>query len=234
MLEGETISCTTHSNTNLVGKLYATSTGNTFNANMPNTTYIEENGLREPDIVGDDDGISYLNIITNILTEDKNASKYADITTFKNTMQEDFNNMAKSVAKYNGFYIGRYEMSKSDDNTAQSKANSTVLTADTLSANKWYGLYAYGKTYTNNANSVVSSMVYGSQYDMMMKWMQENGENVTDKEPSKGKYNSNPTITGSREDTDIIKNVYDLYGGRIEWTLEASDIYYRVSRGRRL
>ena len=36
-----------------------------------------------------------------------------------------------------------------------------------------HDLDAYGKTYKNSENSVVSSMVWGSQYDAMMKWMQK-------------------------------------------------------------
>ena len=164
-----------------------------------------------------------------------NTADYADRSAFRTTMQKDYNAMIKSVEKYGGFYIGRYEMSKSDNNTAQSKVNSTAFTDSASSANTWYGLYAYGKTYTNSAISVVSSMVWGSQYDAMMRWMQNNGEDVTKTSvPNEGRYNSNTTTTGPEGDSDIIRNVYDLYGGRYEWTLEATtgNLNYRVYRGR--
>ena len=225
-LENDQIVCKTHSNnTKIVGKLYATTYGDNFNGNTPNTTY--NGGLREPDTVSSfDNDSTYLNIIKGILTN--TTADYTDITVFKDTMQEDYNTMIKSIEKYGGFYIGRYEMSKSSGNTAQSKKNSTALTADTSSANTWYGLYAYGKTY--NTNSVESSMVWGSQYDAMMRWMQENGENVTS--TNDAITNTNSTITGPEGDKDIIKNVHDLYGGRFEWTLEALYNYLRVSRGR--
>ena len=229
-LENDQIVCKTHSNnTKIVGKLYATTTGNSFNANTPNTTYTENSGLREPDTVSSlDNNSTYLNIIKGILTS--NTAEYADITAFKNTMQNDYNTMIKSIEKYGGFYIGRYEMSKSSSNTAQSKKNSTALSPVTSSANRWYGLYAYGKTY--NTSSVESSMVWGSQYDAMMRWMQENGENVTS--ANDAIKNTNSTITGPEGDKDVIKNVYDLYGGRLEWTLEANNTSTRVLKGRLL
>ena len=232
--------CTTHDSTDIVGKLYATSTGNNFTGDTPNTAYNANGGLREPAVVTgnssgtgsnyDNNAETYLSIIN-----EKLGTSYSSSSDFLTDMKEDFYNMAKNVEKYGGFYIGRYEISKSSSNTAQSKKNSIALTAAENSANRWYGLYAYGKTYTNTANSVVSSIVWGSQYDAMMRWMQENGEDVTSATvPNEGRYNSNSTTTGPEGDTDIIRNVYDLYGGRFEWTLEANNTVCRVIRGRLL
>ena len=229
-LENDQIVCKTHNNnTKIVGKLWATNTGNNFGTE--NTTYTEGSELREPDTVSDYDGNStYLDIIKGILTD--NTADYADMSTFKTTMQEDYNAMIKSVEEYGGFYIGRYEISRSSNNStgkAQSKKNSIVLTGAEDSANTWYGLYAYGKTYTNTTDSVVSSMVWGSQYDAMMRWMQENGEDVKSKNDDIK--NTNETTTGFEGDKDIIRNVYDLYGGKNEWTLEARNTGMRVLRG---
>ena len=223
-----------NSNQNYQGKLYdfpsATESKEKTSYGQGTTSY------REPDTVSSyDNNSTYLDIIKGILKDkaDYNADDYASIGNFKTTMQEDYNAMIKSVEKYGGFYIGRYEMSKSSSNNAQSKKNSIALTAAEDSANRWYGLYAYGKTYTNATNSVVSNMVWGSQYDAMMRWMQKNNENVTSTTvPNGGSKNKNITITGPEGDTDIIRNVYDLYGGRLEWTLEAYNTNIRVSRGR--
>ena len=226
-LENDQIVCKTHNNnTKIVGKLYATNIGENFNGDTPNTTYTENSGLREPDIISYYDGNSaYLNIIKGILTN--NTADYADMSTLKNTMQKDYNTMIKSIEKYGGFYIGRYEMSKSTStNTAASVANVTPIVAD--SNNMWYGLYAYGKTYINTANSVESSMIWGSQYDAMMKWMQDNDVDVT----SNIGDNRNTEITTGISETDIINNIYDLYGCHYEWTLEANDTLNRVVRGR--
>ena len=238
--EDGVLKCTTHDSTDIVGKLYATSTGNNFTGDTPNTTYNANSGFREPAVVTgnssgtgndyDNDAETYLSIIN-----EKLGTSYSSSSEFLTDMKTDFYNMAKSVEKYGGFYIGRFEISKSDSDTAQSKRNSIALTGSSSSANRWYGLYAYGKKYTNPANRVTSSMVWGSQYDAMMKWMEDNGENVTSTTvPNEGRYNSNSTTTGPEGDKDIIRNVYDLYGGRFEGTLEADDTFLRVFRGRLL
>ena len=206
-------------NQNYQGKLYNfTSTGAT-----EKTSYGQDTtSYREPDTVSNyDNNSDYLKIIKDILTDQ--TDKYTDINTFKKTMQEDYNKMIKSISNYHGFYVSRYEMSKSSNNTAASVGNVTPIVND----NKWYGLYAYGKTYTNSANSVESSMIWGSQYDAMMRWMQS------------GEHKVNVTLTGNRNTstttkastTDVIKNIYDLYGCHYEWTLEAIDTYRRVLRG---
>ena len=189
-------------NPNYQGKLY------TFTSTEANVT----TSYREPDTVSSyDNNSKYLDIIKGILTD--NVADYADINTFKTTMQEDYNAMIKSVGEYGGFYVSRYEMSKSTiTNQAASVANVTPLVND--SNNRWYGLYAYGKTY--NTSSVESSMIWGSQYDAMMRWMQGNDVDVT----------------GNIGGTDIINNIYDLYGCHFEWTLEADRTNLRVIRGR--
>ena len=210
-------------NQNYQGKLYDfTSTGATEMTSYGQGT----ESYREPDTLSDnDDNPDYLKIITDILTNQ--TDKYADMDTFNKTMQEDYNKMIKSISNYHGFYVGRYEMSKSSNNTAASVGNVTPLVND--SDNMWYGLYAYGKTYTNSANSVESSMIWGSQYDAMMRWMQsgEHGVDVTDDIGN----NRNTSTTTKASTTDVIKNIYDLYGCHYEWTLEASYTSYRVNRG---
>ena len=210
-------------NQNYQGKLYNfTSTGAT-----EKTSYGQDTtSYREPDTVSNyDNNSGYLKIIKDILTDQ--TDKYTDGNTFKKTMQEDYNKMIKSISNYHGFYVGRYEMSKSSNNTAASVGNVTPLVND--SDNMWYGLYAYGKTYTNSANSVESSMIWGSQYDAMMRWMQsgEHGVDVTDDIGN----NRNTSTTTKASTTDVIKNIYDLYGCHYEWTLEASYTSYRVNRG---
>ena len=207
-------------NQNYQGKLYTfTSNGAT---EMTDDYGQETENYREPDILSYD---TNLNIIKGILTNQ--TDKYADINTFKKTMQEDYNKMIKSISNYHGFYVSRYEMSKSSSHTVASVGDVTPLVND--SSNKWYGLYAYGKKYTNTANSVESSMIWGSQYDAMMRWMQsgDNGINVT----STIGDTKNTSTTTKASSTDVMKNVYDLYGCHLEWTLEANVTYNRVHRG---
>ena len=215
-----------NNNLNYEGKFYDfTSKGFNEKINYGQST----TNFREPDTINYDRNLNFLNIIGNILKDEVN---YISLDTFRETMQKDYNMMIKSIEKYHGFYIARYEMSKSTNGTAQSKANEIALTAEENSANTWYGLYAYGKTYNNSEDSVVSSMIWGSQYDAMTRWLQNNGIDVTDRTlPNGGTINMDQNLTGQEGDTDIVKNIYDIYGGRYEWTLEGIDVFYRCTRG---
>ncbi len=191
-------------NINYEGKLY----------DFTSTSAKEKDGYgvgtesnREPDIISDDNNGDNLYIINNLL-----GTTYLNSSELKDTLQEDYNTIINSISTYHGFYVGRYEISKSSNNIAQSKPDNTVLTTETESANKWYGLYAYGKTY--NTSSVGSSMIWGSQYDAMMRWMQKERIDVTD-------------IGTSNQS---LKNIYNLSDGYYELTLEASG-ENRIARG---
>ncbi|HJJ15894.1 MAG TPA: formylglycine-generating enzyme family protein [Clostridiaceae bacterium] len=157
--------------------------------------------------------------------------------------QEEYNKMIKSVSQYGGFYVGRYEMSlNSETKNAESKYGATSATAESTSAKQWYGLYNKAKTYApeNASQKVVSSMIWGSQYDAMLKWMKGNNINVTSSSPtdlSIGTTSKNTTrVTGGPNDgqtvsKDKLSNIYDLLGNSYEWTQEANDTNYRVLRG---
>ena len=157
--------------------------------------------------------------------------------------QEEYNKMIKSVSQYGGFYVGRYEMSlNSETKNAESKYGATSANAKDTDTNQWYGLYNKAKTYApeNASQKVVSSMIWGSQYDAMLKWMKGNKINVTSSSPtdlSIGNTSRNTTrVTGGANNgqtvsKDKLSNIYDLLGNSIEWTQEANDTYYRVRRG---
>lgn len=146
--------------------------------------------------------------------------------------------MIDSVITYEGFYVGRYETSLNASKVAQSKKGETSANASDPDTNKWYGLYARQKLYSTD--SVQGSMIWGSQWDAMMKWMQGNGIDVTSTTPkdlSIGTTSRNTTrVTGGANDgqtvsKDKLSNIYDLLGNSLEWTLEASSTYSRVIRG---
>ena len=157
--------------------------------------------------------------------------------------QEEYNKMIKSVSQYGGFYVGRYEMSlNSETKNAESKYGATSATAESTSAKQWYGLYNKAKTYApeNASQKVVSSMIWGSQYDAMLKWMKGNKINVTSSSPtdlSIGNTSRNTTrVTGGANNgqtvsKDKLSNIYDLLGNIREWTQEAISTAYRISRG---
>ena len=164
--------------------------------------------------------------------------------------QEEYNKMIKSVSQYGGLYVGRYEMSlNSETKNAESKYGATSANASDTDTNQWYGLYNRAKTYAPEKNSdntenasqkVVSSMIWGSQYDAMLKWMKGNKINATSSSPtdlSIGTTSKNTTrVTGGANNgqtvsKDKLSNIYDLLGNSLEWTQEANNTSYRVIRG---
>jgi len=159
------------------------------------------------------------------------------IQTWRLQLENEFKEMIESVEKYRGFYIGRYETSLNASGIAQSISGATSATASKNSANTWYGLYQKEKEYSSKnslTNIVGSTMIWGSQYDQMLIWMQSNGIDVTLNTPTnlEGVKTSKNTsrVTGSAS-KDKLNNVYDLLGNSEEWTLEAEMGDYRVRRG---
>ena len=169
------------------------------------------------------------------------AGNYSDAKAFGKDMQGEYNNMVKSVAKYGGFYVGRYETGidntskKAVSKNATEKDEKGILKTTTADASQtdtkmWYGLYNKQRTMAkdNGLDSVESSMIWGSQYDAMMIWMQKTGTtigigyNTTKANTEK--------VTGNLP-TDIINKVYDLYGCHREWTLESHYSSDRIYRG---
>ena len=214
------LKCTKHNSEDICGKLYATSWGEKFNSTLATQTYTKNSGLREPDLVTDYDTDSNLEIVKNI--------------------ENEFKEMSLSVAKYGGFYVSRYEMGLTEDNKPVSKNASieknkvTTAHGGNSATSGWYGLYSKAKEYSTNANvssSIKSSMVWGSQYDAMMLWMQENGIDV--KLTTETAVRNTSQVTGT-EPNDKLNNVYDIWGCHREWTLEAYNTNYRVDRRRLL
>lgn len=202
------------------GLLYNfTGTGSTVKSGCTETT----SSYREPDIVSSYD----------------NNTTYNNGLFTKESLQSDYNDMIKSVSINHGFYVSRYEMSldSSEEKKAQSKKMKPSATADSNSANMWYGLYDKAKNYAkkDSTKSVVSSMIWGSQYDAMMNWMQKGEIRVDLTTPPNTAKNETRTTggpnSGQTESKDILKNVYDLLGNSREWTLEANGSNYRVFRG---
>ena len=92
----------------------------------------------------------------------------------------------------------------------------------------WHGLYAKQKLY--NTDSVQGGMIWGCQYDQIMKWMQKNNIDVSSTEPLEGTIANTGNTTGSIEE-DKLNNIYDLIGGKNEFTMEAKLNHKRVYRG---
>ena len=173
---------------------------------------------REPDVSFDYDGGSF-DTVDGKITLSKLTSEY--------------NAMIESVLKYKGFYVARYEAGLDENNNIVFKNASVeennVTTADASNSetNTWYGLYKKLKTFTTDSDKVVSSMIWGSQYDAMMNWMAKSGNWIGS---SNSSIYNNTDITGNKS-TDVINNVYDLYGCHREWTMETYGNNFRTARG---
>lgn len=174
------------------------------------------------------------------------AGNFTSVTDFGSTMQSEYDKMVESVTKYGGFYIGRYETSY---NTATSKVQSVsgvkpASNNDTNTA-RWYGLYKEQKNFSpeSDGNSMVSSMIWGSQYDAMLNWALTgtDKEKVTATDNASHNFqnpNSLLTRTTTENDSltdkiDRINNIYDLEANLFEWTLEADGTSKRAFRGGR-
>ncbi len=217
--ETDELACTNpeHSTTatDLVGRLYAskyiyteegenTIVSYTMDFTKRDQTYTAGSRYHEPNTVSDD--------ADNDLTIDQ--------------LKSDFIAMAKSVAKNGGFYISRYEVGANGD----SKKNQKVLTSASsdgsnyLGADMWYGLYNSIRKIDKN-----KQMIWGCQYDQVIKFLKENGE-----DPENGHSDRNLTIdhalSGQNEQA-CMKNIYDLEGNHWECTAEASYIDTRTYRG---
>ena len=208
-LDVNTLQCPTCGvNTILAGKLFATTTGENFNINLTNQVYISS-ALKEPATVSDDP--AYLPLTLGAILEQ---------------FQNDFNSMAKSVAKYKGFYVSRYEIGTN----GASKKNQTVLDAST--GGMWYGLYNVLRK--QNQKIINSSMIWGCQYDQILKFMNGkadgSGATVNVNTPSSSRQLSSRQVSGYNV-VDKICNIYDLEGNCYEWTLETYDTSGRILRG---
>ncbi len=194
------------------GLLYNfTGTSSTVQSGCTTTT----SNYREPDIVSYHD----------------NNTTYNNGLFTKDSLQKEYNDMIKSININHGFYVSRYEMGI-ESGKPISKLGVIPTSAASSETNRWYGLYAKAKTYTNSKNSITSTMIWGSQYDAMLNFALLNG-NDSSKVTAEGNGNHSGKLikTGITKTSDSINNVYDLEGNMWEWTLEANLSDRRVNRG---
>jgi hypothetical protein len=220
-IEGNEVICQTHKTAdatkskNMAGRLYATGAGESFNSSLTTQTYNANSGLREPAKLSS----------TNSSFVDQEEEPNLDLQT-------EYNNAVKKVIESKGFWIGRYEttgMSSSNDDIAVNIVAGKG-TSDGIGDVNWYRMYKQQQNYANKKNldtsKIQSTMIFGAAYDQTMIFA--NCEKAT---TSAKDYSA--VITGNVE-TDCYKNIYDLCGNLREWTTEANNTYYRISRGRQL
>ena len=180
--------------------------------------------------------------------------------------EEAYQKMYYKVKKYGGFYIGRYE---TGDASSPSE-RTAVRNSDEVAIKKYLNSYNYvpfkqtsieGRDITgaeqiaknfgikNNYSTVVTSVVYGVQWDAMLRFIVSETNNVNDSinwgNYSKSEFTYKSVYgedvkkesgeirllrTGASESTKS-KNIYDVAGNLYEWTMENSGNGIKIVRG---
>ena len=220
--------------------------GDSYTAGIPGTS-----NVREPDILpstssgdastNEGEGINLIKSVFGITGDNASILKQ-----WAEMLVNEYEAVYESVKKYDGFYIGRYELTGTTT-TPTVQRDKAVLTASSLQAENWYGL----KKACNNVvstNEVQSIMIYGNMWDETMQWLIDTGakeeSDVNTNSSSWGNYSNssgNADIEGAGSEQNSgysdywsANNVYDLAGNCCDWTQEAYNINYtnyRVYRG---
>ena len=234
------------------GKLYSFATSsNNANYDEVTGTYplnwnennkvikIDQKSNREPDVVIKNDyDIDIKLKLLGISTHD-----------FLIQLEKEFNNMIKSVNKYGGFYIGRYE-------TGDLSKNKIVIRKENSDINNqtYYTMYKKCEKIKENNTNVETEMIWGCQWDRTLMWLIESGDKTKEEicvdstswgnyynskfeyQNSEGKIETkvmNKSIKVPAGSTEYTKanNIYDLAGNVHEWTKENCINNYKTSRG---
>ncbi len=201
-----------------------------------------ETGVREPDVLRDYDKDSRLKTL---------GLGAKTMHEYKMQLEREFTKAIKSIEKYGGYYIGRYE-------TGGLNRTAKVVKGDTNISDQtrytWYTMYGKCKELAGTNENIVTGLIWGCEQDRLLMWLIQSG-NKTKEQVCKdsidwGNYYNNEveyvtssgsvakttanksTIipTGSSEQTKA-NNIYDLAGNVREWGMEAYYTNGRHSRG---
>ncbi len=169
--------------------------------------------------------------------------------------EEDYYKMCKSVQYYHGFYIARFEAG--DGEAKKARTGTTDLHKVVSKKGAFvYNYVPWGKNAGNSGNtgavylasnmyanhqSVVSTLCYGVQWDAIMNFVSDKDHNIINSTSWGNCLNSegaakefsgvdNMDYTTGRSEAWKAKNIYDLAGNVVEFTMEIeSDA--AISRG---
>lgn len=153
---------------------------------------------------------------------------------FNEDLNDELLEQLESVKKYGGFYISRYNISKSSEGKLQSvKGVMPWVKINFDDAKK------VASTIEDN-EAVKSHLTFGAEYDSVLEWfiktevktLAEIVEDSTEWGNHWNTENSPKKVveTGSREEW-CANNIYDFAGNVDEWTQEQNDSSFRVIRG---
>ena len=157
------------------------------------------------------------------------TSNFSEPTGLSESDAKEFNNMALSVAKNGGFYVGRYETGGFNESKVVSKQGRGTGARGDINSATWDTMYQKQKAFGNS--TVGSSMIWGCQYDQVMKFVDgKNGFSVKVADEANRHSGSSTNGTGNT-DADFAANIYDLEDNMSEWTIESYNGDKRVLRG---
>ena len=163
----------------------------------------------------------------------------------------------KSIEKYGGFYIGRYEagdITAGDSSTYYRKPVERRMNTN-INYVSWYDAYMNLRTLGANEN-VKANMIYGCLWDETLQWFRETsalGEDTAAKLYNSASWGNHfdsegftyySNVSGSTGTRNIIiivptgsternkaNNIYDMAGNVSEWTMEGDRYNFRRYRG---
>lgn len=153
----------------------------------------------------------------------------------KEPLSEELLSQLKSVKKYGGFYISRYNISRGVNGKPQS-----VKGARPWVNINWFNAKEVASTMEQGKEEVTSHLTFGAEYDSVLEWFIQSGaksrKEIGEDSTNWGNYwdtKYSPKVvveTGSREEW-IVNNIADFAGNVAEWTQERSKNAYSVLRG---
>ena len=221
-----------------VGKLYEYSS-----SKATEKTYTDI-ALREPSKLKKED-LETLKYVMGLEGSDDEV-----LAKWQQQLQDDFDAMERSVSKYKGFWIGRYETGNLDPYEVTVPVISSMN--DKVQSGNFYGNYVSCKKFAEEKDGIISSMCWGSQWDATLNWFIRCGGDVAQKVFSRGYGNFSATkFTYKKADGTEVKkdtlmgavlptgcteyskmnNIYDMAGNVDEYTVEEGADDTRTMRG---
>lgn len=224
--------------------IYYGFSGTTSTANI--TGYgLGKSGYREPSLVTNSTANYSWSFTAGNNYDATNYDKLSELGITSATqmgvyMNNNYTAMIQSIAKYGGYYVGRYETSiftengENDTNGTKGNIVKSIPNATPMASINWYKMYLcqdsnYANNPYHNSSSVTSQMITGSQWDTMLNFVLKG----TDKEKVTavtGNHTGSRAATG-KFGSDIMNNIFDLSSNVLEWTQEAHSSCFRVTRG---
>ena len=163
--------------------------------------------------------------IVTTYDNDTNAKTagFSSLANMAETMKSDYEEMIKSLEKYKGFYIGRYELTADGEKTGATQTCENGV--------NWYTLYKNCTTLAVGSK-VKTRMIWGLQWDATCKWLATSKFDITDSSKWGNYSNNTADGHGTEQNTGFSEswkanNIYDFAGNCLEFTQEA---YLTVSR----